>query len=514
MFSCLRLVCLTLLLALLPAWPGVAQAQQKPQRPGTPPEILVLVSGPYGYPGVEQYVRGLLQTLRGEGVPLLNIHVEYLDLLRHTDPAYRQQIAQLMQQKYAGMPIQSLLALQQPALSLVLNEARTLAPGATVLAAFAQVPPELENDARNFIFQMPRYDFAGTLQRALELYPATRHVLIAAGDSELEAARQKDIEHQLAPWRGRLTLRYTGQTPFAVLLNELGHLAPDTVVITTGYLHDVSGRLFVGADTINQIAALASAPVFTLLDAGVRGRVLGGMMPRLDDSAAALAKAALGPPPREHLSTAPQEIQPVFNWPELERRKLDTSVLPAQTVYLFRPPTLWQQHRSFVLGISALVMLLVLALAALLWQLRRRQRAETALQRREAYYRRQIEQAPEAILVLDFDQRRILDANPAAQRLFAATRAELLASWLPRWYDDVQPDGRPASDTMWEHLERALAGEHEVFERSVRTSTGVVVPCEVRVASMDEPGRRVVRGSFIRLQDRPTAAAQRASRSG
>jgi len=512
MFFCLRLaclLCLTLLLALPPASPAMAQTQQKPLRPGTPPEILVLVSSAYGYPSVELYVSGLVRTLREQGVPLLNIHVEYLDLIRHPDPAYRRQMAQLMLQKYAGMRIQSLLALQQPALGLVLNEARTLAPGATVLAAFAQVPPELENDARNFIFQMPRYDFAGTLQRALELYPNTRHVIVAAGDSEVEAVREKDIEHQLAPWRGRLTLHTTGQTPFAVLLNELSHAAPDTVVITTGYLHDVSGRLFVAADTINQMAALASAPVFTLIDASVRGRALGGMMPRLADSAAVMAKTALGPPPREHLSTMPMEILPVFNWPELERRKLDPSVLPPQTQFLFRPPTLWQQHQGFVLGISALILLLVLALAALLWQLRRRQRAETALQRREAYYRRQIEQAPEAILVLDFDQRRILDANPAAQRLFCATRAELLASWLPRWYDEVQPDGRPATDTMWEHLERALAGEHEVFERSVRTATGEVVPCEVRVVSMDEPGRRVVRSSFIRLQERPVPAAQR-----
>jgi len=509
MLSCLRLACLTLLLAWLPTAPAMAQTQPRTARPGTPPEILVLVSSAYGYPSVEQYVSGLLLALRGQGVPLLNIHVEYLDLLRHPDPAYRQQMARLMLQKYAGMRIQSLLALQQPALSMVLNEARDLAPGATVLAAFAQVPPELENDARNFIFQMPRYDFSGTLQRALELYPATKHVIIAAGDSEMEAARQKDIEHQLAPWRGRLTLRYTDKTPFAVLLNELSHAGPDTVVISTGYLHDASGRLFVAADTIGQIAALASAPVFTLIDASVRGRVLGGMMPRLDDSAATLAKAALGPPPQEHLSTTPMEILPVFNWPELERRKLDTSALPAQTRYLFRPPTLWQQHRGFVLGISALIVLLVLALAALLWQLRHRQRAETALQRREAYYRRQLEQAPEAILVLDFDQRRILDANPAAQRLFIATRAELLASWLPRWYDEVQPDGRPATDTMWEHLERALAGQHEVFERSVRTSAGDVVPCEVRVVSLDEPGRRVVRSSFIRLQDRPATAAQR-----
>jgi len=154
--------------------------------------------------------------------------------------------------------------------------------------------------------------------------------------------------------------------------------------------------------------------------------------------------------------------------------------------------------------------LLSALLAALLWQFQRRRHAESALQRREAYYRRQVEQAPEAILVLDFDRRRILDANPAAQRLFGASRAELLASWLPRWYDEVQPDGRPAADTMWEHLERALAGEHEVFARSVRTSAGEIVPCEVRVVSMDEPGRRVVRSSFIRLQERPAAAPRRA----
>src|SRR6516164_9443093 len=81
MVACLRLACLTLLLALLPAPPAMAQGAQKPLRPGSPPEILVLVSSAYGYPSVEQYVSGLVQALREQGVPLLNIHVEYLDLL-------------------------------------------------------------------------------------------------------------------------------------------------------------------------------------------------------------------------------------------------------------------------------------------------------------------------------------------------------------------------------------------------------------------------------------------------
>src|SRR5206468_1172344 len=103
--------------------------------------------------------------------------------------------------------------------------------------------------------------------------------------------------------------------------------------------------------------------------------------------------------------------------------------------------TLWEQHRA--VASVAIVAFAVLAalVGVLLVQNRRRLHAEQAARESEARYRVLVEQAPDAIVVLDLDTGRFVDANARAELLFGCGRAELLASGPQRFYQDAQPDG-------------------------------------------------------------------------
>src|SRR6185503_11611644 len=93
-----------------------------------------------------------------------------------------------------------------------------------------------------------------------------------------------------------------------------------------------------------------------------------------------------------------------------------------------------------------------------------RRMAETALRESEARYRTQFEHAPEAIVTLDVDAGRFVEANGNALRLFGYTRDELLRLGPLEVSPSIQPDGRFSWEVAAEHIARAVGGESSVFE--------------------------------------------------
>lgn len=131
----------------------------------------------------------------------------------------------------------------------------------------------------------------------------------------------------------------------------------------------------------------------------------------------------------------------------------------------------------------------------------RRQREEE-LERSEQRVRVLVDHAPEAIVVVDLDARRIVDVNPKAMELFGRSRAVLLETPLTDLYAKDQPGDQSLAESMTEHNQRALAGKEVVFERNIRTADGVTLPCEVRLVRLPAGERRLMRGSFTDITER------------
>ena len=131
-----------------------------------------------------------------------------------------------------------------------------------------------------------------------------------------------------------------------------------------------------------------------------------------------------------------------------------------------------------------------------------RRRAELQLRQSEARFRMLVEQAPDAIVVYDFDRDRFVDANRNATLLFGCSRERLLQLGSAHFYSPRQPDGRPPEQTFREYGGRALAGETLVFERAIRNADGKDLICEVRLAPLPSDSGRLLRASYLDVTDR------------
>ncbi|HTZ74547.1 MAG TPA: response regulator [Candidatus Aquilonibacter sp.] len=140
-------------------------------------------------------------------------------------------------------------------------------------------------------------------------------------------------------------------------------------------------------------------------------------------------------------------------------------------------------------------------------------RALVALRESEQHYRTLVQNAPEAIVVLDTEKGRFIDCNDNATKLFQLSREELLTRGPVDVSPPLQPDGAASAIAALEKVNLALQGYTPRFEWVHRNSAGEDIACEVhlvRLASSANHG--LVRGSIIDITERKIAeAALRAS---
>jgi two-component system, LuxR family, sensor kinase FixL len=137
-----------------------------------------------------------------------------------------------------------------------------------------------------------------------------------------------------------------------------------------------------------------------------------------------------------------------------QARKPSKRVL-IRTVH-FRPPTIWQQYRGYVIGAAGLVSLQTAMIAGLLLQRRRRRRVEQDLAFSEQRLQLIANSLPALIAHVDRDQHYNF-ANQAYKEWFGLEPQQLLGRTIrevvgDRLYCSVRP-----------HVERALAGERVSF---------------------------------------------------
>ena len=132
-------------------------------------------------------------------------------------------------------------------------------------------------------------------------------------------------------------------------------------------------------------------------------------------------------------------------------------------------------------------------------------KAVQALRESEERYRTLVENAPEAIVVLDVDQHKFIDCNDNALRLFRLTRGELLQYGPADLSLAIQPDGQESDQSYAAQIKRALDGGTPCFEWMHRNSQGEEIPCEIHLVGLPSPARRLVRGSILDITERKRA---------
>jgi diguanylate cyclase (GGDEF)-like protein/PAS domain S-box-containing protein len=134
-----------------------------------------------------------------------------------------------------------------------------------------------------------------------------------------------------------------------------------------------------------------------------------------------------------------------------------------------------------------------------------RSKAEEALKDSEARYRVLVENAPEAVVVLDVGSRRFVDCNANAADFFGMSREDLLRVGPEKVSPPLQADGSSSFGVSRGYIEKALAGETPVFEWLHQGADGKIIPTEVRFVRLPSSNGGLIRASIIDITERKQA---------
>ena len=134
---------------------------------------------------------------------------------------------------------------------------------------------------------------------------------------------------------------------------------------------------------------------------------------------------------------------------------------------------------------------------------RSRAQAERELRLSEERYRVGFEVAHDALLIYDRDRARVIDANPAAQRLLGYTLDEIRGFEVGELSPPVQPDGRPSSEAGRDVVARAGETGAYTFEWTYRAKDGTPIPSETRHTRLPwSGGGNLAQVTILDLRDR------------
>jgi len=359
------------------------------------------------YSGFDRVVRSQLRLRVRDG---LEFYTEYLDLIRFPSEAHAHETVRLLQQKYTSRRPDLIIPVSFAALQFLLHEGKDLFPQAPLVTLFSERRIDefrtiAASSGRSITGVSSSDDAAGTLQLALQLQPDAGRVTVVIGNSPVEQYWRNELKKDLAPYASRVQIQYLNGLSIEELIRHVSELPPHSIILTTFFFQDATGQFFFTEEVLDLIASHAHVPNYGIYFSYIGHGVVGGRMTnsavtgrKVADLAAAVLNGENGARIPIVTDDAPENT---VDWREMQRWGLSEKAIPSGTVELFRQPSLWERYRPFVLAVITLTVLQTLLILGLIFNVRRRKRAEKALQQEKAIAETVIESLPGLFVLQD-----------------------------------------------------------------------------------------------------------------
>jgi signal transduction histidine kinase len=361
---------------------SVAGAIQEP-RPGLKteqPAALILSGEDLTRPWVRGIVSGIRDAIL-EKRPDVTVYQEFLDSPRFENADYIHGIRDWLRKKYYARRLDLLVVIGQDAVDFLSRGRGEPWPGVPVV--YADIGA-LTIDISQTLPGATGVVFEDTLRPALgvikTILPGTKRVALIYGASPLEQSRFSGWAARVREIDPNLEAMDLGGLTMGDVLKRVAHLPGDAVILNLTVQVDAAGERFAARRPCELISAAANRPLFSQGGQEFGCGIVGGVLRNWDQFGRMLGQQALGRLSGQspQLLTVPvaEFTSLLFDARQLERWGIDERLLPPGSEVRFQPPSLWRDYRPQVIGALAVAALQALLIGGLLFERRRRRRAE------------------------------------------------------------------------------------------------------------------------------------------
>ncbi len=430
--------------SLLPSWSS--------PRPHDDPSIVIIDSYHDGFVWSDDELRGLTARLK-EVYPNADPSIEYMDAKRFSSLEREQQAAAFLMRKYAGFKADLVIALDNPALEMLLANARGLFAGSPIVFAGVSDFPSLSVPAGVKVTGVAEVtDLARTVRLALALHPDAKEMLLVSDATPSGAGVQREAEKVMEQFRARLRFEFLPPSTFEEAARRISLLPPDALLMILSFSTDRAGRSLSLAESTRVFTAHCPVPAYALHESRLGYGVVGGWMLSGVEHGRRAGDIAVRVLSGEDPSTIPVDSTstsvPLFDYRELVRYRIPMILLPKGSLIINRPVTVFSQYPVFSGVMTGLVVLLIGFACLLAASVFRRKETERDLRASEANLSALIETTDDCFCSRDREGC-LIAFNAAFARIIRGYAGIDVQPGM-RYYEHLEPDARQTLERLTE----------------------------------------------------------------
>jgi signal transduction histidine kinase len=306
----------------------------------------------------------------------IDYFAEYLESDRFEEPRASQALRDYIHQKYRGRQIDLVIAVTDVALQFVLQYRNDLFPSAPIVfAGFFAPAASIRTLDPGLTGAVMAKGYEETLTLALRLHPSTTQVFVVARWPELKF---DSLQTDLRAFESRVRITYLSQESLSDVLTAVRAAPRSSVILFIRYADDSIGSLQAN-EAAHLVADAATVPVYGVADSYIGSGVIGGAVlspGTVGKQVGEIARLILHGTRPQDIPIAEAAVVPTFDWRQLRRWGIAESALPAGSIVRFREISAWERYRSAIVVTAGVLLLQSALIASLVFERRRRRRAE------------------------------------------------------------------------------------------------------------------------------------------
>lgn len=320
-----------------------------------------------------------------------------------------------------------------------------------------------------------------TVDIAFEILPELDklHVIVDAtpsGNSDLLTFKET-ISSEM---RDKVRYLNLGKMTFDQLAATLERLGKDSALLLLSAFTDKTGRRMEFYESLEFLSAHTDRPIFHPYRHGVGDGSIGGKVVShraMADMAVDMAAQILdGANPADiHLACDSGNLY-MFDYRELDRLGIPLSKIPEESILLNKPETFFARNRNLI--IAVLGGLSILLLSSLLFNIMflRQRRILAELEESEERIRSLFENSFVPMTIIQPDDGKILDANPAALKFYGYTRSQFIRKTI--WDVNTESSGelRKRVSSILDGTQTEFQSVHKLADGATR-EVSVITSC-------------------------------------
>ncbi len=353
---------------------GTLAAQPLPQ------SVLILDQYAGSLPWVGARNSAFRMLLNAGRVVPVSIYEEYLDFNRFAGPTYKENLKVHFREKYRDKAIGLIVAYGPSALEYAVDIRAALWPkAAVVFGEVAETAISRSSLPDAVTGTTIHITFGEMLVAARALVPDLKRIAIVGDLLENLPAYRHFKEEIPTAAQGLDLIDLTGLA-MEDLRGRVAVLPDQTAIIYTTINLDRAGVSYVPAEALALVAQVANRPIVISTETFLGRGAVGGFVvtpQAVGQDAARLALRILnGEDASKIAASVSSANKPVFDWRQLQRWSISESALPPESEVRFRELTPWEQYKWQITSIAAALMLQAVLISWLVYEHRRRSRAE------------------------------------------------------------------------------------------------------------------------------------------